>query len=99
MEVYVENNITGKGLWIALPLAAGELADFLDRNHLTDEGEYQLTALSFRNLPPQECTGNLFLLNQKIQRFFRLSYKQQLKLVDFSFEEGISIETALFQYL
>lgn len=99
MEVYVENNVTGKGIWIALPLPSKELADCLDRNHLTHEGEYQLTALSFRNLPPQECTGNLFILNQKVQRFFGLPDRQQNRLLELSFEEGISIETALYQYL
>lgn len=99
MQVYVENNVTGKGLWIALPQPKHDLINCLDTNHLTADGEYQMTALSFDNFPIQECTGNLFQLNQKMQRYLNLPDWQKELLLHLAFEKGISIETALIQYL
>lgn len=99
MDVYLTNNLTGRGLWISLPQSKEVLLNVLDKNNLTTEGEYQMTSLRYGYLPPQECTGNLFLLNQKVRSFDRLPEWQKEKLLRIAFDEGISIETALLQYL
>lgn len=99
MDVYLTNNLTGRGLWVSLPQSRTALLDTLDKNYITQDGEYQMTALRLGYLPEQECTGNLFLLNQKVRNFDRLPMWQKERLLQIAFNEGISIETALFQYL
>lgn len=99
MEVYITNNVSGKGLWVALPKTTQELLLFLEQNQLTDNGEYQMTSLRINPLPKQECTGNLFLLNQKAVRYEHLPEREKETLLSIAFEEGISIEDAFYQYL
>ncbi|MBE5851900.1 MAG: hypothetical protein E7299_02960 [Lachnospiraceae bacterium] len=99
MEVYITNNVSGKGLWVALPKTTQELLLFLEQNQLTDNGEYQMTSLRINPLPQQECTGNLFLLNQKAIQFEYLPDGEKENLLSLAFDEGISIEEAFYQYL
>lgn len=100
MEVYVENNVTGKGRWIELPLHTKTLGKILREEHLeTEEGEYQTFFLKTWNLPPQPCNENLFLLNKKVKAFYEMSQVMQESIIVSSLDEGITIENALFTYL
>ena len=99
MEVYVENIMTGKGKWIPLPQTPKALTENLDRNYLTADGEYQLSCIRGELINTQDCVGNLFVLNQKLFQYQRLSRNRQEELIDTAYEEGISFEEALYEYM
>ena len=99
MEVYVENNMTGQGKWIPLPQSPKALQECLDRNKLTDDGEYQLSYIRGELIYMQQCVGNLFLLNQKLIKYLKFSKKRQEEIVGFAYDEGISFEEALYEYV
>ena len=98
--VYVENNVTGRGSWIPLPLPEKELFSLLEEKHIiSSDGTYQMSLLKYENFPPQEATGNLFTLNQNVIRFENLPDEQKEILLSIAFSEGISIETAFHYFL
>lgn len=99
MEVYVENNVSGKGKWIPLPQPPKALQECLDKYNLTSDGEYQLSYIRGELIYMQQCVGNLFLLNQKLFRYLKLSPKRQSEIVDCAYDEGISFEEALYEYV
>ena len=100
MKVYVENNVTGRGNWVPLPLPKKELRSLLEEKHIiSSDGTYQMSLLQYESFPPQEATGNLFSLNDKVANFENLPDEQKSLLLSIAFSEGLSLETVFDYFL
>lgn len=99
MEVYIANNISGKGLWVTLPKKAEKLLEYLDKNELTDGGEYQMTRIRGRGILEQDCVGNLFQINKLLKKLVLLPVCEQNLIEQFASDNGILFEEALQYYL
>ena len=99
MEVYVENNVTGAGRWLAIPQNSSTLMYVLIKHKLSSNGEYQLTYIKLDNFDIQPCVGNLFILNKKLSKYIKLPEKVQSTIYEYSFNNGITFEEAVCKFL
>ena len=94
MEVYIENCLKGRGKWIQLPMARLKLMSEVDK--ISEDGEYQLSRIKINDFNIQECVGNLYSLNTKIQIYDTLSDSERDEINAYAEDSGISFEEALY---
>ena len=94
MEVYIENCLKGASKWIRLPMARLKLMSEIDK--ISEDGEYQLTRIKINDFNIQECVGNIYALNDKIQIYNTLSDSEKDEINVYAEDTGLSFEEALY---